>query len=80
MRQTESDSDSAAEHTIDDCWTIDGAIALSDDWVVRSRFHFLQPRALFYGRHTKVQNSARLDSVWPGVCLKLFEETTVSQY
>ena len=79
-RQTESDSDSAAEHTIDDCWNIDGATTLSDDWVVRSRFHFLRPRALFYGRQTKVQNSARLDSVWPGVCLKLFEETTASQY
>ena len=40
-RQTVPDSDSAA-----DCWTIDGAITLSDDWVVRTRFQLLRPRAL----------------------------------
>ena len=45
-RQTVPDSDSAAEHTTDDCWTIDGAITLSDDWVVRTRFQLLRPRAL----------------------------------
>ena len=33
-------------HTTDDCWTIDGAITLSDDWVVRTRFQLLRPRAL----------------------------------
>ena len=46
MRQKEPDSDIAAEHTTDDCWTIDGAITLSDDWVVRTRFQLLRPRAL----------------------------------
>ena len=46
MRHKEPDSDSASEHTTDDCWTTDGATTLSDDWVVRSRFHLLRPRAL----------------------------------
>ena len=46
MREKETDSESAAEHTTDDSWNFDGAVTLSGHWVGRARFQVLWPRRL----------------------------------
>ena len=33
QRQTETDLDNLAEHTVNDYWNINGAASLSDEWV-----------------------------------------------
>ena len=46
MKQTETELDNVAEHTINDYWHVDGAISFSFSavWVGRIRFQVLRPR------------------------------------
>ena len=45
MRQTETDPESVAEHTIADCWNIDAATTLSDDGVRRTWLQVIRQRS-----------------------------------
>ena len=64
MKHFVTDSESAAERTINDCWKINGATTLSDDWVGRTRFQMLRTRApavykWLSGRVTKVKRTVK---------------------
>ena len=66
----------AAETTMHDCWTIGGALDLSDERTGSTRFQVLRPRLLpqwLVGRLAQIEGTTRLDTAWPEVWITVSE-------
>ena len=69
-RQSRKGIDNAPEHTLNDYWNDKREVLLSEEWIGTARFQTLTMKLSagykwVNGRPTKIQTTARLDTIWP---------------